>query len=160
MAIQVDVALLNLTAQQSHNHLAAQGPATAVHASCAFGHAIGYGALAFYTGHGETGTGVVIFVGDSAPVDSYLHLGRFPVVNFENCTNQDWAVSTADGVQTNFQAGPSSDYDVPPTTETTAANGDGEGHANMDFNNGSGNGYSNWPSFNLNGVGSQYLGNY
>lgn len=84
---------LGLSVYDTHGIIAGEGAAAIVARACTtLGTKDHYGAIAVYTGKGETGTGVILFSGDNAVPGTEYGVKGITEVNFQNCTNQIWEI--------------------------------------------------------------------
>jgi hypothetical protein len=84
---------LGLSVYDTRGIIAGEGAAAIVARACTtLGTKDHYGAIAVYTGKGETGTGVILFSGDNAVPGTEYGVKGITEVNFQNCTNQIWEI--------------------------------------------------------------------
>jgi hypothetical protein len=125
--LQADLEALGLSVQLDNGYIGATGPAFLISLACTtLGTGLGYGAVAFYTGHNETGEGGIEFIGDSVPAKTWFGLTGAVVDNFENCTNQTWSASNfvtsftlpITGITTDGTDAPGADENIAPTGDS------------------------------------------
>jgi hypothetical protein len=120
-ALQVVLKILGLSVQISDGHLAATGPGPVISAACAaLGTDLKLGAIAFYDKPNKLGKAIIIFTGDNAPANASGKVTGDTIVNFQNCTNQDWSITNPAGTAIDASTTPGTDKDIKPTDATFA----------------------------------------
>jgi hypothetical protein len=108
---------LGLRAVIHHGYVGATGPADAVSAACTvLGTGLRFGSVAFFTGQDQTGSGAVVFTGDSEPPDTFFGLTGATAASMQNCTNQTWVISNPGGTKVAAATRARTAADITPTT--------------------------------------------
>lgn len=108
---------LGLDAVVKHGYIGATGPAGHVSLACTvLGTDLRFGAVAFFTGRHETGSGAVVFTGDSQAPGDFFGLTGHMAASMQNCANQAWDISNPARTAVDASTGAGTAENITPTT--------------------------------------------
>ena len=108
---------LGLHAVVNHGYVGATGPAGNVSLACTLlGTDLRFGAVAFFTGQHHSGSGAVVFTGDSEAPDTFFGLTGHPAASMQNCANQTWDISNPARTAVDASTAAGTAANITPTT--------------------------------------------